>query len=146
MHQFSSTGLWLLVDVKFWSDTVGRCRVSPSLLGRAKWDEQKDVFSQGASRLPHVSTIQAATVKLMSVMYRSRAYRALAFRSVEFNRHSLKLRPMALAKSLLSSRDCSYSWHQFPNRVHGGLFGSTSTTVVRNHRYCRSSVTILRAN
>jgi hypothetical protein len=46
-------------------------------------EQQKDQFWKGASHLPHVSTIQAATVKLMSVTYRGRACRALTFRRVE---------------------------------------------------------------
>jgi hypothetical protein len=46
-------------------------------------EQLNDLFWQGASHLPHVSTIQAATVKLMSVTCKGRACRALAFRRVE---------------------------------------------------------------
>ena len=47
-------------------------------------DEQQDEqFWKGASHLPHVSTLQTATVKLMSVTCGGRACRALTFRRVE---------------------------------------------------------------
>jgi hypothetical protein len=46
-------------------------------------DEQQKIKFGKAPHLPHVSTVQAATVKLMPVTFRGRAYRALKFRRVE---------------------------------------------------------------
>lgn len=117
------------------SDSAGSVRddnIKHSLLGRAKWtwkNNKKIIFGK-APHLPHVSTFQAATVKLMSVTYRGRACRALTFRRVEVPSLQPKGAADGASKKLCCliarTRGCAYSCHEFPDTddwVHGSLFG-----------------------